>query len=127
MSHVSRVPMRWVDLDAQGHVNNAVVADYLQEARVDWLLSGPQAHLLGTSTMVVAQQVEYLGPVVFELEPIEVELWVGSVGASRFTLGYRVRQAGREPVSYTHLDVYKRQGHCCPGGSRRRPAQRAVR
>ncbi len=96
MSHVSRVPMRWVDLDAQGHVNNAVVADYLQEARVDWLLSGPQAHLLGTSTMVVAQQVEYLGPVVFELEPIEVELWVGSVGASRFTLGYRVRQAGRE-------------------------------
>jgi acyl-CoA thioester hydrolase len=93
---VSRVPLRWVDLDAQGHVNNAVVADYLQEARVDWLLSGPNAHLLGTSTMVVSHQVEYLGPVLFGVEPVAVEVRVGSVGASRFTLGYSVVQHGRE-------------------------------
>lgn len=94
--YVSRVPLRWVDLDAQGHVNNAVVADYLQEARVDWLLSGPNAHLLGTSTMVVSHQVEYLGPVAFAVEPVEVVLSVGSVGAARFTLGYSVFQDGRE-------------------------------
>ena len=25
-------------------------------------------------------------------------------------------------VSYTHLDVYKRQGRCCPASSRSRPA-----
>lgn len=96
MSHTSLVPLRWVDLDAQGHVNNAVVADYLQEARVDWLLSGPQAHLLGSSTMVVSHQVEYLGPVLFGIDPVEVTLDVGEVGASRFTLGYTVRQDGRE-------------------------------
>lgn len=95
-SFVSRVPLRWVDLDAQGHVNNALVADYLQEARVDWLLSGPNAHLLGTSTMVVSHHVEYLGPVFFGPEPVAVELGVGSVGASRFQLGYTVRQDGRE-------------------------------
>lgn len=94
--YVSRVPLRWVDLDAQGHVNNAVVADYLQEARVGWLLSGPNAHLLGTSTMVVSHQVEYLGPVAFAVEPVEVVLSVGSVGAARFTLGYSVFQDGRE-------------------------------
>ncbi|MFZ0531150.1 MAG: thioesterase family protein [Propionicimonas sp.] len=92
----SAVPLRWVDLDAQGHVNNAVVADYLQEARVDWLLSGPNAGLLGSSTMVVRHQVEYLGPVVFSLAPVEVTLSVGTVGASRFQLGYTVRQDGRE-------------------------------
>ncbi len=94
--YVSRVPLRWVDLDAQGHVNNAVIADYLQEARVDWLLSGPNAHLLGTSTMVVSHQVEYLGPVVFGIEPVQVTLSVGAVGASRFTVGYSVCQDGRE-------------------------------
>ncbi len=27
------VAPRWGDLDAQGHVNNSLVADYLQEAR----------------------------------------------------------------------------------------------
>lgn len=93
---LSRVPLRWVDLDAQGHVNNAVVADYFQEARVDWLLSGPNAHLLGTSTMVVTHQVEFLAPVVFSTEPVEVTLGVGSVGAARFQLGYALHQNGAE-------------------------------
>ena len=54
--HLTRVALRWVDLDAQGHVNNAVVLDYLQEARVQFLLSGDNAHLLGSSTIVVAHQ-----------------------------------------------------------------------
>ena len=94
--HLSHVPLRWVDLDAQGHVNNALVADYLQESRVDWLLSGPNAHLLGTSTMVVSHHVEFLGPVLFSTEPVEVELMVGSVGAARFQLGYSLRQDGVE-------------------------------
>ncbi len=96
MSFTCRVPLRWVDLDAQRHVNNAVVADYLQEARVGWLLSGPNAYLLGSSTMVVSHQVEYLAPVLFDPHPVEVRLAVGGVGAARFTLGYTVVQGGRE-------------------------------
>jgi len=96
VSYACSVPLRWVDLDAQGHVNNAVVADYLQEARVGWLLSGPNAHLLGTATMVVSHQVTYLAPVVFDTRPVEVRLSVGGVGAARFSLGYTVVQDGRE-------------------------------
>jgi len=96
VSYTCSVPLRWVDLDAQGHVNNAVVADYLQEARVGWLLSGPNAHLLGSSTMVVSHQVTYLAPVVFDTRPVDVRLTVGGVGAARFALGYTVIQDGRE-------------------------------
>lgn len=92
---VVRVPLRWVDLDAQGHVNNAVIADYLQEARVRFLLEGDNADLLGHGTLVVGHQVEYLAPVEFSTEPVEVQLWVGQVGASRFTIGYEVVQNGR--------------------------------
>lgn len=91
---VIRVPVRWVDLDAQGHVNNAVVADDLQEARVRFLLDGPNAQLLGNGTLVVGHQVEYLAPVLFRSDPVEVRLWVGDVGASRFTIGYEVLQDG---------------------------------
>lgn len=91
---VVRVPLRWVDLDAQGHVNNAIVADYLQEARVRYLLEGDNAPLLGQGTLVVNHQVEYLAPVSFSDEPVEVRLWMGDVGASRFTIGYQVLQAG---------------------------------
>ena len=91
---VIQVPLRWVDLDAQGHVNNAVIADYLQEARVRFLLEGANAALLGNGTLVVGHQVEYLAPVEFRNEPVEVRLWVGEVGASRFTIGYEVVQCG---------------------------------
>ncbi len=91
---VVRVPLRWVDLDAQGHVNNALIADYLQEARVRFLLEGENAALLGHGTLVVGHQVEYLAPVEFRTEPVEVRLWVGNVGASRFTIGYEVVQDG---------------------------------
>lgn len=87
---LTRVPLRWVDLDAQGHVNNAVVLDYLQEARVEFLLSGDNAHLLGSSTIVVAHQVEFLRPVLFSVDPVEVELTVGQVGAASVHLGYDV-------------------------------------
>lgn len=90
-----RVPLRWVDLDAQGHANNAALVDYLQEARVDWLLTGPNAHLLGNGIIVVGHQVEYLGPIFFTPEPLEVALHVGDVGAARFTVGYLVHQGGR--------------------------------
>ncbi|MFT4217030.1 MAG: thioesterase family protein [Micropruina sp.] len=91
---VIEVPLRWVDLDAQGHVNNAIIADYLQEARVRFLLEGANAALLGNGTLVVGHQVEYLAPVEFRNEPVEVRLWVGDVGASRFTIGYQVVQGG---------------------------------
>ncbi|MCB0890831.1 MAG: acyl-CoA thioesterase, partial [Propionibacteriaceae bacterium] len=89
------VPLRWVDLDAQGHVNNGVVADYLQEARVRFLLDGDNAALLGNGTLVVGHQIEYLAPVEFAADPVEVHLSVGEVGASRFTIGYEVVQQGR--------------------------------
>jgi acyl-CoA thioester hydrolase len=84
--------MRWGDMDAQGHVNNAAYIDYLQEARVDFLLAGPPAlaNLLTAGVLVVGHQVEYLAPVVFSERPLTIELWVDSVGGSRFTIGYEV-------------------------------------
>ncbi len=92
----SLVDLRWVDLDAQGHVNNALVADYLQEARVQWLQSGANVHLLGESTMVVSHQLEYLGPIGFSTDPVRIEVVVGPVGAARFQLAYTLTQGGRE-------------------------------
>jgi acyl-CoA thioester hydrolase len=117
------VPQRWVDLDAQGHVNNAVVADYLQEARVAWLLGGDNAHLLGTGTLVVSHQVEYLGPIGFSTAPVEVEVEVGTVGASRFSVGYTVRQDGRDAArAHSLLCAFD---HSAGGPRRLTPQERA--
>ena len=37
MIHEKRIEIRWRDLDALGHVNNAVYATYLEEARDEWM------------------------------------------------------------------------------------------
>jgi acyl-CoA thioester hydrolase len=68
-------------MDAQGHVNNAAYLDYLQEARVHFLLSGPPAmqELLDSGVLVVSHQVEYLKPVTFSDRPLTIELWVDGV------------------------------------------------
>ena len=35
--HEKQIEIRWRDLDAYGHVNNAVFLTYLEEARDEWL------------------------------------------------------------------------------------------
>jgi acyl-CoA thioester hydrolase len=35
----TRIPIRWGDMDAMGHVNNTVYFRYLEIVRVDWQLS----------------------------------------------------------------------------------------
>ena len=88
-------PVRWGDLDAQGHVNNGAFVDYLQEARVHFLLTGPPAvaALLDTGVLVVSHQVEYLRPVGLT-DAVQIALWVDAVGGSRFVIGYDLRDGG---------------------------------
>ncbi len=92
MTHRYVCPLRWGDMDAQGHLNNAAFVDYLQEARVDYLLSGPPVmhDLLATGVLVVQHQVEYRRPVVFGPDGLPIRLWVDAVGGSRFRIGYEV-------------------------------------
>jgi len=43
--HEKRIPIRWRDMDALAHVNNAVYLNYLEEVRDEWLIRilGPGA------------------------------------------------------------------------------------
>ncbi|GAB3820425.1 hypothetical protein GCM10028820_26320 [Tessaracoccus terricola] len=90
-----RCPLRWSDLDAQGHVNNALVVDYLQEARVHFFKSGPASDLLESGIVVVAHQVEYLAPLDYTTDGLDIELVVAAVGGARFEIAYVLSQGGR--------------------------------
>ena len=35
--HIERIPIRWGDMDALGHVNNTVYFRYMEQARIGWL------------------------------------------------------------------------------------------
>ncbi len=91
--HHYRCPLRWADLDAQGHVNNVTYVDYLQEARVDaFRVHAPMrgGEELAEEVVVVRHEVDYLAPLEFRRDPVSIDLWVTGVRAASFTLAYEV-------------------------------------
>ncbi len=74
--------VRWDDLDAMGHVNNARYLTYIQESRFLWF---------PTAEMVVARaEVDFLEPIYEGGRYFNVSLWVESIGNSSFALAYEV-------------------------------------
>nr|WP_281363370.1 thioesterase family protein [Nocardioides perillae] len=85
--------MRWADMDMLGHVNNVTYVDYLQEARIDMLLThapDPAVGELAEGVVVVRHQVRYLAPLTFRLTPVHVEVWITEVRAGSFTMAYEL-------------------------------------
>jgi len=82
MIYTNQQFVRWDDIDAFGHVNNAKYLTYIQEARFLW---SPFME------MVVAKaEVDYLVPIYEGGRFYDITLWVEQIGNSSFTLGYEV-------------------------------------
>ncbi|MBD8868894.1 acyl-CoA thioesterase [Nocardioides donggukensis] len=93
MRHVYECPVRWADLDLLGHVNNVTYVDYLQEARIDMLLThapDTRAIDLAEGVVVVRHEVRYLAPLTFRMAPVRIESWVTEIRAASFTMAYEV-------------------------------------
>ncbi len=87
----TRVPLRWSDMDAYGHVNNVQYLRLLEDARVigfrEWF---PEEDAVGGGIVVSRHEIEYRTPLVYRHAPIEVEMWVTGITGAAFDLGYRV-------------------------------------
>jgi acyl-CoA thioester hydrolase len=85
------VPLRWSDMDAYGHVNNVQYLRLLEDARVigfrEWF---PDRDVVGSGLVVTHHVIEYLRPLVYRAQPVEVEMWVTRVAAASFDLDYRI-------------------------------------
>ena len=83
MRYQSKQYVRWGDLDAFGHVNNATYLIYAQEARFAW------SKML---EMVVARaEVDFIAPIYTGDIYIDVEIWVHKIGNSSFALTYEMK------------------------------------
>lgn len=93
---VTDVRVRWSDLDAFGHVNNARTITLLEEARVDWLFVEAAGHGVDrlTEGIVVAQlEIAYKRPIPFGAQ-VTVSMGVLKLGGSAFTIDYLVTVDG---------------------------------
>ncbi|MBN9611590.1 MAG: acyl-CoA thioesterase [Actinobacteria bacterium] len=96
----TEVRVRWSDLDAFGHVNNARTLTLLEEARVDWLFIAAADHGVDklTDGIVVARvAVDYRRAIGFG-PPVTVSMWVSALGSASVTIDYDVRADGRTAV-----------------------------
>lgn len=111
--------LRWSDLDAYGHVNNAAMFGLFEEARIHafWaggdgvaddhfptriLEGGPDAK---TFTLIAHQEVEYLAPIPYLRDPLDLQLWIGHLGGASIDISYEVysplTRAGHDTTEQT--------------------------
>ena len=112
------IRLRWSDLDAYGHVNNAEMLRLLEEARIQAFWANddadgtdPAASPAGASTavldgrpgaatltLIARLEIEYLAPIPYLRAPLDIQLWIGKLGGASLDVCYEVHgPAGQEP------------------------------
>ena len=88
-----RVPMRWGEMDALGHMNNVSYFRYFEQARISWFdgmkidyRPGSEGPILGTLSC------RYVKPAVYPAD-IEITTYVGKPGRSSFDTGFELRRS----------------------------------
>jgi acyl-CoA thioester hydrolase len=93
MRHKCKAHVRWNDLDAFGHVNNANYLTYVQESRADftWWSRKRAGETPLLMDMVVARaKVDFLEPIYEGGFDLDVEIWVTKIGNASFDLAYQM-------------------------------------
>ncbi|WP_340379069.1 thioesterase family protein [Streptomyces sp. SS7] len=103
MRHLYRCPLRWSDMDAYGHVNNAVFIRYLEEARIDFLFRPEKDFQQGS--VVARHEIDYKRQLVHRHSPVDIELWVTEIRAASFTITYEVKDGDHVYVTASTVIV----------------------
>jgi acyl-CoA thioester hydrolase len=92
---VYRERVRFRDLDAMGHVNNAVFLTYIESARVAYLQDlGAAATLEDMSIIVARIEIDFRAPVGFG-EEVEISVRASRFGEKSFDLHYVLTVSGK--------------------------------
>lgn len=97
--HTTRIPVRWGDMDALGHVNNTIYFRYAEQSRVEWLESVD--FILDAASeeavVIVNASCTFLVPITYPAT-VEVRLYAGTPGRSSIPTYYEMRCVGDETL-----------------------------
>ena len=89
------VAKRFKDLDSYDHASNATFLDYVMEARVRvYRALGMYARGV-VGQVVVRQEINYLRPIRFSIEPLQTRTWFSHIGTSSFTMETQLIDEGQ--------------------------------
>ncbi len=97
MRHKCQLQIRWADLDAFKHINNAAYLVYMQEARADftWFARIARGEEPLLADMVVARaEVDFLSPIHQTGTTLDVEIYIEKISNSSFVMVYEMSQGG---------------------------------
>ena len=108
--HRTRLDVRLGDLDPFGHVNNAVIATYVEQGRVLYLrdVLGTGADPVSMPFILAMLQIDYLSQVMFN-DTVEVGSrvdWIGrtSIGMSHLLINQEARELARSVAVLVAFD-----------------------
>jgi acyl-CoA thioester hydrolase len=94
--HTLRMPIRWGDMDAMGHVNNTVYFRYIEQARISWfdeIACTPDPE--GEGPVIVNAHCSFLKQLKYPGE-IEIRTFVGPPGRSSFEMFHQIHMVGAD-------------------------------
>ena len=107
------IQVRFRDLDALGHVNNAVYLTYLEVARAAYF-SRLEPDWVGKGHFILARaEVDFLRPILLE-DSVEVGVRVTRLGRSSFDMEHLVLAAGEEAARGKTVQVWLEGGRPAP-------------
>lgn len=96
--HTMRMPIRWGDMDAMGHVNNTVYFRYLEQARIEWFTeAGCDPDPNGEGPVIINAHCTFIRQLKYPGE-IEVRTYVGVPGRSSFETYQEIRRVDEPEV-----------------------------
>lgn len=96
----TEIAVRWRDLDAFNHVNNAMFLTYVEEARLIWMDTLPEPWVTEHSAPLLASvTINYRRPVAWP-ETLSVELFTERIGNSSISIRYRISSAHHPALLY---------------------------
>ena len=84
------VPLRWSDLDAFNHVNNARYLTFIEQARLEWFESLEEPWITQDAAPVIASATLHFRRPIEYPASIFVELFCEKLGNSSVTIGHRI-------------------------------------
>lgn len=96
MSFETTVDVRYSDIDAMGHVNNAVYATYFEQARRDYFDRLLGADLSREGAVLATISIDYERPIELRHAPVTVAIEVPRVGTSSIPMSYEVTRGDGE-------------------------------
>ncbi len=95
--HIARMPIRWGDMDAFGHVNNTVFFRFMEQARIEWMESCGMAIEGGEGPVIVNAHCSFLRQLKYPGE-VEVRTCADTPGRSSFETRVEMRRADQPDV-----------------------------